>query len=229
MAQPSSEAQATQAGLAYLVLQDLEGAWAHLNPANLKATLPDFTLIVHALTTKYGRISGALSGRYYQGVRRAAGLPSGVIRVANPAPLQQVRTVLGWATTDLWADPTAEPVARVKVDGAVTKLVQDVGRHTILDTVKADPAAKGWARIPEPGCCAFCALLATRGAVYKNQQTASFKSHDHCRCHAEPIFTAYEPSAQVRQWQADYAQATRGVRGSRNQRNAWRQAFEGTN
>lgn len=226
MAADSSAQQAAQAGLASLVLQDLEAAWPHLDPRNMKGTLPDYTTIVYSLTRKYGPISGALAGRFYQAVRRAAGLPSGRVLVADPPPLQQVQTAVQWATTDLWADPAAADAARVKVDGAVAKLVQDVGRFTITDTVQADPKARAWARVTEPNPCAFCALLATRGAVYK-EHTVGFKAHDHCRCHPEPVFGAYEPSAQVRQWQADYAKATRGVSGSRNQRIAWRQAFEG--
>lgn len=227
MATPSTTQQAAQQGLALLVQQDIEAAWSRLQPSNLKGSLPDFTVLMHSLVRKYGPVSGAMAGRFYQAARRAHGLPAGRPLVADPPPLDQVSTAVQWATSGLWADPTATEPARVKVDGAVTKLVQDVGRQTILGSVQADPKAKGWARVPEPGCCAFCALLATRGAVYKDQPTADFRSHDHCRCHAEPIFTAYEPSAQIRQWQADYTRATRGVSGARNQRLAWRQAFEG--
>lgn len=226
MADPQQQ-QTAQAVISALVLRDLAQAWPNLDPANLKATLPRYTQLVYALIHKYAPLSGALAGRFYQQARRDAGLLSGSVRVADLPPPEQVATAVQWATTGLWADPTAIEPAQTKIDGAVAKLVQDVGRTTITGTVQADDAAKGWARITEPAPCAFCALLATRGAVYKTRQTAAFKAHDHCRCHPEPIFTAYEPSAQVRDWQAQYAEATRGVRGSRNQRNAWRQAFEG--
>lgn len=219
----SSQQQAAQAGLALLVAQDLHGAYKHItDPTDAR-----LALLVQAITTKYGRISGALSGRFYQQIRRDHGLGSHSVRVAEPAGLEQVQKVVGWAGHDNAGQTLTLEVLAPRLEGAATKMVQDVGRQTIVDSVRADPKAKGWARIPEPGCCAFCALLATRGAAYKTEQTADFKSHDHCRCHAEPIFTAYEPSAQVRQWQADYAKATRGVRGSNNQRIAWRQAFEG--
>jgi hypothetical protein len=219
----SNQHQATQAGLAALAAQDLAGVYPHISGPDD----PRLSLLIQAITTKYGRLSGALSGRFYQRARVDAGLGKHSAAVADPAPLEQVTKTVGWATHDNKGQPLSLVDVHPRLEGATTKLVLDVGRDTIVNSVAADAKAKGWARVPEPGCCAFCALLATRGAVYKSEDSADFKSHDHCRCHAEPVFTAYEPSAQIRQWQADYAKATHGVRGSRNQRIAWRQAFEG--
>jgi hypothetical protein len=69
---------------------------------------------------------------------------------------------------------------------------------TRSSATSSDRKAKGWARIPEPGACSSALMLATRGAVYRSEKGGDFKSHDNCRCHVEPVFTAYEPSAQVR-------------------------------
>jgi len=45
---------------------------------------------------------------------------------------------------------------------------------------------KAWRRIPEAGACAFCLMLATRGAVYSSARTAGEGNayHRHCRCDA---------------------------------------------
>lgn len=52
----------------------------------------------------------------------------------------------------------------------------------------------GYRRVPEPGACAFCLMLATRGAVYSSASTAGGDNrfHAHCRCHpqAETRFDA---------------------------------------
>jgi len=37
-----------------------------------------------------------------------------------------------------------------------------------------------WRRVPAGKCCAFCSMLASRGAVYSSQDT--FKTHSYCRC-----------------------------------------------
>lgn len=46
-----------------------------------------------------------------------------------------------------------------------------------------------WKRVLSANPCAFCRMLAGRGAVY-SEGTASFLSHDHCSCTAEPEFSA---------------------------------------
>lgn len=147
--------------------------------------------------------------------------------IPDPPPVEQVAASVRWAVQPFYEGTPDLRVFTTKVSGAAEKLVLDVGRDTILHNVQRDKQAKGWARVPEPGACYFCALLATRGAVYRSEGSADFQSHDHCRCHAEPVFTAYEPSAQVRDWQVQYAQATAGVHGMKNLQRAWRAAYEG--
>jgi hypothetical protein len=218
-----SEQQAAQSGLALIVAQDLEGVWPH-------ATDQDrLTLLVHALTTKYGRISGALAGRFYRQVRADVGLGPRSVKVADPAPLEQVAKTLGWATHDKSGQPLALEAAKPRIEAATAKLVQDVGRDTIVGTVHDDPEARGWARLTEPNPCYFCALLAARGGVY-TRQTASFKSHDHCECIAFPEFTRRTADqkaafARAAQWDVEYRKATKGApRGQLLQ--AWRRHYD---
>lgn len=56
-----------------------------------------------------------------------------------------------------------------------------------------------WRRVPEPGACPFCLMLATRGAVYKSDRTAGNgnKYHRHCHCRAE-LETDFDAREDVR-------------------------------
>jgi hypothetical protein len=89
-----------------------------------------------------------------------------------------------------------------QASGAVARLVLDGGRETFMGTIQNDSAASGWQRVLGGAGCDFCAMLADRGAVYK-EDTADFASHDHCGCSAEPSYggsprtvKAYVPSAK---------------------------------
>lgn len=118
--------------------------------------------------------------------------------------------------------------AATKLQGVTDKMILDVGRNTLLENIERDRQAKAWARIPEANCCAFCALLSTRGAVYKTEETASFEAHDHCRCNVEPLFGEhYEMTAQVREWEALYKKATSEAPPGANKINEFRRHFEG--
>lgn len=219
-----------QEGLAALLAAEVDKVWGLLDVHDLKGTLPNLSKVLHALVVKYGRMSNTLAARQYVRARREAGIPGRQgVRVGAVPPLEQVRSSLDYATRGLWgpADQDALDAALTQVEGVVATLALDPGRNTVLDTVAADPQAIGWARVTEADPCYFCALLATRGAVYKAEETADFKSHDNCRCSAVAVFTAYEPPAAVRQWRADYARATRNVRGAHAKQLAWRQFYEG--
>lgn len=222
----ATSSQAAQAGLVTALSYDLERAFNTLDVSSLRDSLPAFTLTVAGLVRRYGSASATLAVQQYLADRKAAGVTATFRpRPAALPPLPQVGATVSWATQPLWSAIPDVTAAQQRLTGAADMLVMDVGRQTIVDNTRRDRHAKGWARIPEPGACYFCAMLATRGAVYK-QQTANFRSHDHCRCHAEPVFTAYEPSAQVREWQALYQRATAGVHGMKNAQKAWRKAFE---
>jgi len=78
--------------------------------------------------------------------------------------------------------------------------------------------------VTEPNSCAFCALLAMRGFVYK-ESTVAFHSHDKCRCHAEPIFGHYQPGEQVAEWASLYKDATSSATG-KTKLTEWRRAYD---
>lgn len=49
------------------------------------------------------------------------------------------------------------------------------GRDLLEGMARADRAVIGWARITAPNPCDFCAMLASRGAVYRSEWSASFR------------------------------------------------------
>lgn len=177
-----------------------------------------FAAYLVLLVRRFGAAAGALAVQQYNAERKAAGVGGRF----TPTPAQvpttdQVSATLGWATAPLRADnpkPGVEQIVAQRVTSGAERMVLDVGRQTIVTNTLRDTKASGWERVTEPGTCAFCALLASRGAVYRSEQAGDFTSHDHCRCHAAPIFGAYHPSAQVRSWQALYASASAGRRGA---------------
>jgi hypothetical protein len=204
---------------------DLTAAWGTLDVSNLRQSLPNFQLTVAAIVRRYSLAAGTLAVRFYQDQRRASGITAPF--TARPAPLPpviQVAKTVDWATQPLWSKNPDVTTAASNVTSASERLVLDVGRQTVTGNAQRDRNARGWARVTEPKACAFCLMLATRGAVYK-QHTADFLTHAHCRCHAEPVFSAYEPPARIREAQAVYKQTTTGLRGAAALK-AFRQAVE---
>jgi hypothetical protein len=98
------------------------------------------------------------------------------------------RARVGAQTAGQHARPTCD-ADRVRAhSGRVTRHILDGGRDTIIGSVNADKQALGWARVTDGDPCYFCLTLASRGAVYKTEQTADFQAHDHCGCTAMPLW-----------------------------------------
>lgn len=78
-------------------------------------------------------------------------------------------------------------IARAESAAAGMRHVLNGGRETVLQSTQSDSNALGWARATSGRACSFCALLASRGAVYKSD-TVDFQAHDHCSCSVEPVY-----------------------------------------
>lgn len=229
---PAEEHQAGQAALVSLIPALLHQAWPLLDLHNLSATMAAFTAAVRAIVARYGAASAAAALNYYRAERKAAAVPGRPsLRMAPTAPDAVIESAVSWATTDLYGPVTADTqtAALQRLDESVTQLVLDQSRDTVIGAVQADKAAKGWVRVTEPGACSFCTMLALRGGAgltYVNKKSASFQPHDRCRCHVEAVFTAYEPSARMRDMQHLWTDSTNG-RSGQDARVAFRQAVEG--
>jgi hypothetical protein len=235
--------QAQQAALAALLTRAVAEAFGILDVHALVATVPQLGAAVAALVRFYGAASGAVAARFYAAARADAGIIGHIhVPVASPAGLAEVTRQVEWATQGLWSPPAGTPgaptgdaalaaardafdAALVKTQGVAENLMLTTARSTVIGAVGAHRAARGWARVTEPGACSFCLLLATRGPVYRSEGTADFQAHDHCRCVAEPVFGAYEPTAQVRAAQQIYRESTGGLSGGKA-RDAFRRAVQ---
>lgn len=230
-----------QAALAGATAPLVDNAWDRLlDLHDLKGSVPRLVAAIQAILNRYGKASAAAGLTYYRSERVAAGVTGRAPRLSMPAlpSTEDLTSTVEHVLTPLYgpADTAVEQNARESLASEVEQMVLDQSRLAVMGASEVDKAAKGWARVTEPGACSFCRLLATRGAVYGSKAAADFRAHTKqpngsggtCRCHAEPVFNAYEPTAQVRQDQADYRDLTKRYgKSGRGIHIAWRQHVEG--
>lgn len=86
----------------------------------------------------------------------------------------------------------------VVMSGAASRLIQNGARQAVLQSVKADAQAVGWMRVlgvTRTGPCAFCSMLASRGAAFKSEQSAMAYWHNHCACTPMPVYSRKDAEA----------------------------------
>lgn len=198
-------------GIAALVERDLLAFLASLDPARPDAVKLELFEFVPALVTQYGDIAATMAAEWYDELRAAESI-SGRFRAA-PASLVSDDVVngrLGYATRPdgpLFAGAFDALVAFTSM--IANEYALQPGRDTVMQAAHKDKAA--YARIPEPGACKFCLMLASRGFVYsKDTAGDSKKFHGKCRCNAMPVWDetrarveyGYDPDALYDQYRA---------------------------
>ncbi len=152
---------------------------------------PDWALIAD-------RVAGVLLDAQVSGTDIAAGYLTQVAR-SEVAPAAGRVGRVGVRTIDEFLEITPRAhgarLARGLSDGeaimaTAAKLATSAGtephrlaRDIVIDTASTDPRFFGWARVTVGDSCAFCLMLAGRGAVYRSAETAAGKRyHTGCDC-----------------------------------------------
>lgn len=225
VAQKPNQRQVQTAVLS-LISGPMANAWLLVNPA-IPSTITAFIQAVASIVYRFGTISAWQAAEAYEAKRREAGIPGAfTVRPADPANLAKVEAGVRWATQDLWKPEPDLPTIQSLVTGVVEKDILDAGRQTVLRAAQTDHKAVGWERDTDGHPCSFCAMLATRGPVYRSERSAEFQAHDHCKCWAEPVFGEYQMPHQVQEWKSLYQQSTRGAYGMKNMQKAFREAYD---
>lgn len=228
----TEEHRAAQVQVRASALRDFAALWPLWKPGD-DSTFAHLVAATLPLVRAYNRVSASVALGYYARFRTVegiAGTAPGV--VGTPPDDAQITTslfVTGQATADRAkrggkTPAQARQTALVGVSGAMTRHVLAGGRDALLESVAADPEALGWARVTDGDPCYFCALLASRGPVYKDQASAGFEAHDHCACMAEPVYPGAEWPGKAREYAALYREATKDR--PDDLRNAFRRAYE---
>lgn len=203
--------------------------------------------MVPLIAAQHGR-SAALSERYYSAFRAAEGIT--LPFESAPAPrlnLTAVRTSLyvtgprelqrklarGLVAGQAMSDAAAAAA------GAASRHALNGGRTTIGRNVARDRTALAYVRVTREGCCWFCAMLASRGHVYKDYSfdrsdprftdggvPSDVKVHDSCRCTLEPVYhRGSELPGRAAEFEALWYDVTESFSGH-DKALAFRRAFE---
>lgn len=188
--------RAQQLHLRAVTVRDLLTLWPALDPARLDSTYPAWAQAVTVLTQANRAASAASAAQYltaFRLLKRVEGAPAPVLETVAPAEQVAssllVTSVVAVKKSMLAGQPLDKAMSNafVQSSGAVSRLVLDGGRQTVLSSLKVDHRAHGWQRETSGRACDFCQMLAGRGAVY-SADSGDFPAHDHCSCTAEPVY-----------------------------------------
>ncbi|MGQ4548294.1 VG15 protein [Dermabacteraceae bacterium P13077] len=191
------------------------------------ADVDEMLQVVRVLLDKYGRANAASAFAALKGARLDAGV-WGLIDapvLIDSITAEQSAGAVAWAfRTDTGRRSAGE--ALPDLAGVVGRLSRLPARATV--TASAFRAGTGWARVPGVRACAFCLMLASRGAVYRSRNAAAlsskgdgFRFHDHCSCTVVEVLSDSDLPAVNRALEAEWRQVADNAPPSMSLSQAW--------
>lgn len=230
----TAQHRSSQLALRASLLRDLLTLWPVFVPTDF-STFDAFATAASVLIAARRRDSAGLASRYFLAFRAAEGIAgradSAVVEGPGRDEIRETLRMVGLAGVAN-ARRAGQSVQRaadnglVRVSGAATRLALDGGRETLIRSIERDPARPRWHRVTSVDPCSFCRMLASRGAVYRAEETARFDAHDHCSCVPEPAYEGSSLPPATQRFREQWDQATRGHAGQ-EALVAFRRAVEG--
>jgi hypothetical protein len=172
---------------------DLVTVWRSLpDPLDFAAVRDALDKAWPDLIASYAEMGSAVAADVFEVWAADLGLTAKV-EMVDPVDPARAGARMGWAIG------TPEPLGNLSV--VLDELVKQPARSTIARSAVASGA--GWARVPNGATCAFCLMLASRGAVYTTARSAGDgrKFHGECDCSVVLVRDArdypehYDPAA----------------------------------
>ena len=176
--------------------------WDLLDLENIDGSIGRWFSALAEVVAANHRASGELAGRYLAAHREiGVGAPPGSPVDAPDLNVQALRTsMLVTGPYRLRSNlakgvgfDRAVDIARADSAGEAMRHALAGGRDRITAAVRSDPAIIGVQRVTSASPCHFCAMLASRGPVYRSEATAAFRPHSRCGCQPEPVYTRDAP------------------------------------
>lgn len=145
------------------LVRSLRGGWPGRVRDGLEEDLP-------AIIDQYGVVATDLGAEFYQESRLSAGVTSRFTAEPTPWSVEdgQVTSLIRWGVSPEYRQ--SKSTTEMLIGGALQRLILNGFRDSVGAGVVEDRAAYGYARKPQAGCCAFCAMLSTR--VYESAEVA---------------------------------------------------------
>lgn len=149
------------------LLRELDG----LSPERSKAVLFE---AFPELFNPYAAASSAVSATFYEEVREMSGITGSFeAQTLDEVEAPRWNSLIGAGTAPSMFEQGGNMLLYSFLSGGLTQILTEMAADTIVGNAAIDPAPMGYQRVPKPGCCAFCGMLASRGAAYSSEDAAT--------------------------------------------------------
>lgn len=149
------------------LLSSLEGLAPERSRAILFEAFPE-------VFNPYAAAASDVSASFYEEVRDMADVRgSFAAETLDSVETDRWNALVGAGTQPRLLEQGASNLMFQFLAGGLTSILSTMAADTIYGNAQNERVTVGFQRIPKPGCCGFCGMLASRGAVYDSEESAS--------------------------------------------------------
>lgn len=152
-------------------LSALMQATAEMSPEMQRAVLfeafPD-------VFNPYAAASSAVSASFYEEMRALQGVTGQfAAQTLDAVEAPRWNALVGWGTRGSVLEQGGTALMFSLLSGGLTRALAEIAADTIIGNAENEPTVTmGYQRVPSPGCCAWCGMLASRHAGYTSEDAA---------------------------------------------------------
>ena len=156
---------------ALATLRDLLASVADESPEMQRAVLFE---AFPEVFNPYAAASAAVSASFFEEVRDLVGVGGQfAAQTLDIVETPKWSSLVGWGTQGSVFERGGQALMFALLSGGLQRVLTEHAADTIIGNAAMDESATwGYQRVPSPGCCAFCGLLASRGAAYDSEESA---------------------------------------------------------
>jgi hypothetical protein len=149
------------------LLRSLEGESPNKTKAVLFEAFPE-------VFNPYAAATSAVSATFYEEVRDYANVSgSFAAETLDSVDTGRWNALVGYGTQPRLLEQGAMSLMFSLLSGGLTSILSEMAGDTVYGNAQNERVTVGFQRVPKPGCCSFCGMLASRGSVYSSEAAAS--------------------------------------------------------
>lgn len=142
------------------LLREVEGLPPGVQQEALMDLLPE-------LGDQYVGASSLVSAQFFAELQEMQGIRNPIApETLDSVPRPRWHALAGWGTSGSVFERGGAALMYSLVSGGLTKILTEVASDTMIGNAELQGGNLSAQRVPRPGCCAWCGMLASRGAVY---------------------------------------------------------------
>ncbi|GAA0200676.1 hypothetical protein [Glutamicibacter creatinolyticus] len=141
-----------------------------LPPAQQREALHD---ILPTLGAQYSDMTSEVSTVFFDSLMEMQSVKKPVPSdLLDPMDKKRWHALVGWGASDTTFDNGGMLLMQQLITGGMNRILTEVAGDTMIGNAMLQSELMRAQRVPQPGCCNFCAMLASRFAEYKSAESA---------------------------------------------------------